>query len=122
MSGLQGAWRWCFLLPAFPHGWLGAWLEAAHPAMTLSNPRASLATRFRRLMPWQHRYSHGRAAAVPDAGEGTGGETSSAAPSSADPSGHDGQAAGRSLRVPLERLTRIQTGSKSQGRSVQSAR
>lgn len=74
----------------------------------------------RRLMPWQHRYTH-RSAAPPgiDAGEGTGGDNSSAPPSSTDGSRHGSSAADRSLRVPLERLV---TRGQQPGRSMHSAR
>ena len=78
-------------------------------------------------MPWQHRFSLGRQAAppgdAPAAGDGgagdAAGDSSSAAPSSRDASGHDGQAAARSMRVPLERLV---AASGSGGSGTQSAR
>lgn len=74
-------------------------------------------------MPWQHRYSRGSTAPAldGDSRELSGGDTSSAQASSRDASGHDGSAAGRQLRVPLERLTRIRT-EPSSGRGTQSAR
>lgn len=70
-------------------------------------------------MPWQHRYTRSRAAPPSsDAGEGTGADNSSAA-ASTDGSRHGSSAAGRSLRVPLERLV---TRGQQPGRGVQSAR
>ncbi len=77
-------------------------------------------------MPWQHRFSLGRPAPAGDAqgaGEGgasdAGGESSSAPTSSREASGHGGQAAQRSLRVPLERLVQA---SGSGGSGAHSAR